>query len=207
MKVREIFRSIQGEGVYMGINVVFIRLAGCNLRCPWCDTKDTWNTYGSVEMPIEEIVSKVNDIAVAGDTAINRVVITGGEPTVQLEELRLLIAALHKEGYIIAMETNGTFYDTDSLDLDWVTCSPKRSSSWRVPDRVDELKYVVDDKFDASVIAENIRARYSERIWLQPCDCATARETMACVAKAVSIVQKDARLRLGIQLHKFAGVR
>lgn len=207
MKIREIFKSIQGEGVYMGINVVFIRLAGCNLRCPWCDTKDTWNTYGSVEMRIEEIVSKVNDIAVAGDTAIDRVVITGGEPTVQVEELKLLIDVLHNEGYFIAMETNGTFTDTDSLDLDWVTCSPKAGSGWVVPNHVDELKYVVDDKFDPSVITEDIRKRFNERIWLQPCDCSTARETMANVAKAAAIVQKDARLRLGIQLHKFAGVR
>ena len=76
MKVIEIFESIQGEGVHIGKAVTFLRLAGCNLHCPWCDTKESWGDVGE-EMTIAEILEKVNSYR------SSIVVITGGEPTIQ----------------------------------------------------------------------------------------------------------------------------
>ena len=82
----EIFTSIQGEGTHMGLVTTFVRFAGCNLTCPWCDTKESWDIANSKQMTVEEIVAQC-------DAA--RVVLTGGEPT--LYELKHLITALHLE--------------------------------------------------------------------------------------------------------------
>ena len=100
MRISEIFYSIQGEGRLIGIASVFIRTAGCNLRCVWCDTPYTsWRPKG-VSWSIEKILRRVDQ------HRTRYVVITGGEPLLQLDEDA--IDALHERGFEIAVETNGT---------------------------------------------------------------------------------------------------
>jgi 7-carboxy-7-deazaguanine synthase len=194
--VLEIFRSIQGEGSHIGQVVTFIRLAGCNLRCPWCDTKGSWNAEGE-QKTLLDILGEVEP----GDP----VVITGGEPTIH-KELVELVSALHEQGCYVMLETNGT--NNVPWNVDWITCSPKPPLYDIHPQlHPDELKYVVTDDFDArTAIPEEIRRIYEGVIWLQP-DGTNAQTMEHAWSKCYQLVQKDDRLRVGVQLHKLMEVQ
>lgn len=194
--VLEIFRSIQGEGSHIGQMVTFIRLAGCNLRCPWCDTKGSWNAEGE-QKSILEIMAEIEP----GDP----VVITGGEPTIH-EELGELITALHGMGSYVMLETNGT--NCVPWNVDWVTASPKPPMYAIHPQlRPNELKYVVTDDFNmAKAIPEEVRQMYEGVIWLQP-DGTNAQTMERAWDKCFKLVQEDDRLRVGVQLHKLMEVQ
>ena len=110
MRVNEIFYSIQGEGRFTGTAAVFIRLSGCNLRCPFCDTHH--ETFE--EMDEEEIARRVSAFPA------RHVVITGGEPTLQLTPK--LTQCLHAMGCYIQIETNGSKALPEGADIDWITC-------------------------------------------------------------------------------------
>ncbi|MEM0067857.1 MAG: 7-carboxy-7-deazaguanine synthase QueE [Saccharolobus sp.] len=130
-RVIEIFTSIQGEGEVIGIPSNFIRLATCNLRCVWCDTKYSWEA--GIEMSEEEIISKIRkDIKVT--------TITGGEPL--LQNLLFLVRELKKLGHKVIVETNGTIKPSEELRklVDVFSVSPKLSNSGH------KLKYnFIDD--------------------------------------------------------------
>ncbi|MBR4506739.1 MAG: 7-carboxy-7-deazaguanine synthase QueE, partial [Bacteroidales bacterium] len=111
MIINEIFYSLQGEGYYSGTPAVFVRLSGCNLQCPFCDTQHGAGT----EMSEEEIVDAVKCYPA------RHVVITGGEPSLQLTES--LVDILHAAGKYMAVETNGT--RPLPANVDWITLSPK----------------------------------------------------------------------------------
>ncbi len=155
MKVNEIFYSVQGEGVNAGSPSVFLRLAGCNLRCWWCDTKYTWMFTEPMKECIEKYIKKIgetqDDIKVydisreAKDLTTvqvlekihkfecKRLVLTGGEPTLQHNnrDMLALLGILREEGYYIEIETNGTMIPNDkfaSLISQW-NVSPKIESS------------------------------------------------------------------------------
>lgn len=130
MKISEIFQSIQGEGTNAGIESIFIRTALCNLTCVWCDTKYTWDwknyDYDKEvsEISNDDIIKKLEKY-----TAKN-IVITGGEPLMQQEELILLLSSLPKK-FFIEIETNGTILPLNKLVLliDQWNISPKTSNS------------------------------------------------------------------------------
>lgn len=113
--INEIFYSIQGEGALAGTPAHFIRFAGCNLTCHWCDT----NFSVTTKMHVKDIVKILNSVPNSG----NLVVLTGGEPT--LQNLAPLTAALIMDGYRIQIETNGTMLDRIPNEVDWITVSPK----------------------------------------------------------------------------------
>lgn len=200
MKIVEIFESIQGEGLYLGTPVIFLRLAGCNLHCPFCDTKESWGTQEADES-ITNIVRRITMQA----THTNTVVITGGEPLMN-DELSLLIRQLHENGFRVNIETNGS-YDyvchPEGSYPDWTTCSPKEESGFAICNTANELKYVVTPDFDASVIKESLRERFAGKIWLQP-EGAQMRDMWK---KCTEIAMSDPRLRVGVQLHKIMEVR
>lgn len=102
MKIRvcEVFTSIQGEGPYIGLPAVFVRLSGCNLMCDYCDTKYSWNN--GLEIEVSELSSKI------GALGIRNVVYTGGEPLLQAEALQELAEILHEKHYTQMIETNAT---------------------------------------------------------------------------------------------------
>ena len=140
-RVNELFTSIQGEGFYMGVPSVFIRLQGCTVGCTWCDTKYTWKAGGK-RMTVPEIM------AYGSLAAVQHVVITGGEPTIW--DLDPLMDALWREGHYIQLETSGQNMLKGEFKPDWITWSPKRRLDYRCPAAllgyVDEVKWVVDEE-------------------------------------------------------------
>jgi 7-carboxy-7-deazaguanine synthase len=122
MKVCEIFYSIEGEGLEVGKPYVFVRLAGCNLRCKWCDTKYAWNESVSVGMTVDRVIREIERYG------CSNVSITGGEPLLQAVEVYNLI----NEGYnwFFQINTNGTLYSEDVFDIvDLITMDCKCPSS------------------------------------------------------------------------------
>ena len=111
MRINEIFYSLQGEGFYTGTPSLFIRLSGCNLQCPFCDTEHIPYT----DMTEREIIEE------AEKCPAKHVVITGGEPSLQLTNS--LVEGLHGVGKYVAVETNG-MHELPS-NVDWITLSPK----------------------------------------------------------------------------------
>ncbi len=188
MKVVEIFDSIQGEGQWMGVMRTFVRFAGCNLKCPFCDEAAK---YGQAkEMTIPEIVASCKQ---------HGIVLTGGEPTIQAE-LPALIDALHADNHAIAIETNGT-NEVASRDV-WITCSPK-APDYRVC-KHNEIKLVVDEQLTFEK-AKEIAEAENEFVWLQPCDGPSLIESKQ---RIIEWITKEPNLfRAGIQLHKWYGER
>lgn len=193
--VVEIFDSIQGEGTWMGRPVTFVRLSGCNLSCSWCDTE----IFARARLRADAIAAQCRDCDV---------VITGGEPTIH--PLSELISALRasdspERRRYIAIETNGTNPVTHEDGIDWITCSPKPLTDWKVHPgcQPDELKYVVDGTWDPSKVPEDLAASCAGRIWLQP----EASQMQLRLKEAYGICMKDRRFRVGCQLHKFMDVQ
>jgi len=153
MKISEIFYSIEGEGIEIGRPEIFIRLAGCNLRCTWCDTK--YVLEDGKEMSVKEIIQEV------GKYPCKSVSITGGEPLLQRKELLELVRQLKRLDYWIQINTNGTIFDKEIFELvDLISMDCKCPSSGMESDhevlrRTKELfdsktqfKFVISDEED-----------------------------------------------------------
>ena len=136
----ETFHSVQGEGYWTGVNAFFIRLGGCDVHCPWCDTKHSWNPSRHPQKSTDELVTE----AEKANPSI--VVITGGEPL--LHDLFPLTTALKDAGMQIHLETSGAH--PFSGDFDWVTFSPKqfKAPHSSVYGHTNELKVVVINEYD-----------------------------------------------------------
>ena len=120
LKIYETFSSIQGESTHAGRPCFFIRLAGCNLRCSYCDTSKAWSCDAGKEMTIDELIEK------AKASRLNLVEVTGGEPMLQSETPELCERLL-KEGFEVLMETNG------SQPLHTLPEGVKRIIDWKTP--------------------------------------------------------------------------
>jgi len=143
-QVNEIFYSIQGEGVLTGTPCTFIRLQGCTVGCPWCDTKYTWQRGGTRMTPYE----------IGNQVQHSHVVITGGEPT--LYNLDPLIRALWARGCYVQLETSGQQWLKGEMEPNWITLSPKATLGYDFPlrylKRVREVKWVVDEDLKFGVV-------------------------------------------------------
>ena len=194
MKVNEIFYSLQGEGYHVGTAATFVRFSGCNLHCPFCDTQHESGT----EMSDEEIVE-----AVAANPA-RLVVITGGEPSLQLT--RNLVNALHDIDKMVAVETNGTHRLPGNVD--WITLSPKDKylggEAKVVLNIVDELK-VVFDGIHAPDMYNGIMCTHGR--YLQPLDTGDAERNAQIRNAAIEYIKKDPRWKLSLQTHKMLNIR
>jgi len=104
MLINEMFESVQGEGLWLGMPSLFIRVAGCNLRCAWCDTPRARSARGGSEQTVSQLVAR------ARASALRHVVITGGEPAVYADELIDLCRRLRRAGKIITVESNATVF-------------------------------------------------------------------------------------------------
>jgi len=187
----ETFYSVQGEGSWTGTPAVFVRLAGCNLNCRFCDTDYALRAFASVA----EIVARVRELG--GDCPM--VVLTGGEPLAQAETSEL-IEALRADGRRVHIESNGSIPVALPDDV-WLTVSPKERLDPAMAARANEVKLIVDGRVPLEwlpAFAARPRPTY-----LQP-----ESNKPANVALAMAAAQADpARLRLGLQTHKFIGVR
>ena len=196
MRVNEIFYSLQGEGRHAGRPAVFIRLSGCNLKCPFCDTDFSQST----EMTVEEIVDEVCRLSI--DCGF--VVITGGEPTLQL--CVPLIEALHQNNYYVSMESNGSHIAP--WNVDWLTISPKdlfvETEAAKIKRKsCDELKVVYDGNFDPEIYSD-VKAAY---FYLQPCDTGDVQKNKVIIDKCVEYIKKHPKWKLSLQTQKILNVR
>jgi 7-carboxy-7-deazaguanine synthase len=203
--VKEVFLTLQGEGMQAGRRAVFLRFAGCNLwtgreedraeaQCSFCDTDFVgMDGENGGRYEAEALAGRVAEIWAGGERPL--VVITGGEPMLQLDGV--LIAALHARGFEIAVETNGTL--PAPAGIDWICVSPKAGT--QVVQRAgDELKLV----WPQSGIDPDALTGWDFRHFLiQPMDCADAA---AAKAAAIDYVLSHPRWRLSLQTHKYLGL-
>ena len=193
MKVNEIFYSLQGEGYHSGTAAVFVRFSGCNLRCPFCDT----DHEDGREMSEEDIVAQVSAYPAS------LVVITGGEPSLQLTDT--LVEALHHLGKTVAVETNGTMPLPPNVD--WITLSPKESyvseEASVVLKKADELKVVFDGEHEP---CEYRGIEISHGRFLQPCDTGDAAKNEAIIQQAIDYIKAHPTWRLSLQIHKIVHI-
>ena len=191
----EMFYSLQGEGYHQGKAAYFIRLAGCDVGCVWCDVKESWDASKHPVLSIEEIVSSA--LAHPGRLAI----ITGGEPL--LYNLDALTAALKKAGFEINIETSGS--SPMSGNWDWVCLSPKKFKAPLAESiaAASELKVVIFNKHDfewAETYAKQVPA--SCKLYLQP-EWDKANEMMPLI---IDYVKTHPNWELSAQLHKYIQV-
>ena len=192
MKVNETFLSLQGEGYFTGTAAFFLRLSGCNLACPFCDTQH----QSFVEMTEEEIVEE------ASRHKPRHIVITGGEPALQLTQS--LVDKLHAAGFFIQVETNGTLPLPKGID--WVTCSPKGDFP-QFP--VDELKVLfMGDVTDPEAIISPLLGKESGvKLYLQPLDTGNEKQNRTILRSCINYVLQHPRWSLSLQTHKIIGIK
>lgn len=198
MRINEIFYSLQGEGHFTGTPAVLIRLSGCNLNCYFCDTDHAPAT----EMSEEEIIDCVNTYPAT------HVVITGGEPTLQLTPS--LVSKLHQIRKFVQIETNGTQRLSHELleTLDWITVSPKFGAI-PVIQRIDELKVVFDMNHPEHITTlEAVHTNASDTYYLQPCDLPDNRQyNDANLKSCINYIMSHPKWRLSLQTHKILNLR
>ena len=209
-KVNDIFSSLQGEGHHTGRAATFVRFAGCNLRCPFCDTDFTLYR----EMSAEEIVESVKQYTT------RFVVLTGGEPSLQVDDT--LVAALHEARFYIAVETNGTRLLPESID--WVTVSPKQPlTTTSLPQiesgRVNEIKVVFDGtasdillsverlEKEAEYTRDSFHNLPSPLLFLQPCDVGDAQHNAEITRQCIEYIMQHPCWQLSLQTHKLANFK
>ena len=197
--MNDIFYSLQGEGRNTGRAAVFIRFAGCNLRCPFCDTE--FDTY--TEMTDEDIVKQVSSLIPHRPSLI---VLTGGEPTLQVDEA--FVDLLHQHGFEVAMESNGT--RPAPRNLDWLTVSPKENGDarvrWYEGTRIpDEIKVVFTGSQSVPPLPlEGAGERLL--LYLQPCDTGDVRRNAEITSACVEYIKSHPEWRLSLQTHKLIGI-
>ena len=205
--VKECFLTLQGEGMHAGRRAVFLRFAGCNLwtgrepdrasaQCTFCDTDfvGTDGEGGGKFPSADGLAAQVEELWGEGEEE-RLVVITGGEPMLQLDET--LVEALHRRGFRVAVETNGTLPAVGGLD--WICVSPKAGTNV-VQREGDELKLVWPQQGMEPAELENWQF---DHFLVQPMDC-TERET--ALAAAIKLAMDRPKWRLTLQAHKVVGL-
>lgn len=193
--VMETFTSVQGEGVHSGVPSFFIRLAGCDVGCVWCDVKESWDRE---KHPLVSINTLIENAVGSG---VRVVIITGGEPT--MHDLLPLTEALRREGLLVHLETSGSNKLTGVFD--WITFSPKK---FKVPleeyfKNSNELKVVIFHKSDFAWSNELSSRMNDEAEFLMQPEWDKREEVLPLIFKWVI---ENPRWRVGLQIHKYMGV-
>lgn len=191
----ETFYTLQGEGFHQGKAAYFIRLAGCDVGCVWCDVKESWDKTKYPLQSIEEIVAK------AKEHPARLAVITGGEPT--LYKLEGLTSALKKEGFATNIETSGSSPLTGTWD--WICLSPKKFKP-PLPEilkKANELKIIIFNKSDF-LWAEKYAAEVSDfcKLYLQP-EWGKAEKVTPGI---IDYIKQNPQWELSLQIHKYINV-
>lgn len=189
--INEYFLSVQGEGFHNGLLALFIRFGQCNLNCDFCDTRQALFRYDMYSFKeIIKIIKKYQD-------KTKFIVLTGGEPL--LHDLTELVSYLRKQGFKIAVETNGIIYNKWLKQVHWITLSPKKSGSVdkRILKRASELKFVISSKKDFAFIEKFLPY---PRVFLMPVN--NQRNMADLILHYLQRSRYKQSLRLGIQMHK-----
>jgi 7-carboxy-7-deazaguanine synthase len=196
LPVMEMFHSIQGEGYFAGSSAAFVRLAGCDVGCPWCDVKESWDAG------IHELISVADIRDFCSENSSDIVIITGGEPA--MYDLTKLCEALHANHKQIHIETSGAYPLVGQFD--WVTYSPKKFKEplSEVGAIADELKVVVLNKSDFTFAEKHAKqVREQCLLYLQP-EWEKREKTEALIVEYMS---SNPKWKLSVQSHKYLGIR
>lgn len=222
LRVNEVFCSFQGEATHAGTPAIFIRLQGCPVGCPWCDTKHTWPEAPGTPVPFNELVQKSSSSPAWANAStdeilayINRfptiplVVITGGEPLAQ--DIYNLVCAIINSDRHVQVETSGTHHVIVPPST-WVTVSPKIDMpgalpiKWQAIHRANEIKLPVSSMGDIEAFLSMVN-RFDigddRPVWLQPVDLRTDL-TDLCIKTAL---EHPFGFKVSIQVHQYVGVR
>jgi 7-carboxy-7-deazaguanine synthase len=204
LEVESFFTTIQGEGIFVGRPAFFIRLAGCNIQCPHCDTQ---YSHGGVYKTQELL-----DLVKVSNPAIRLVVITGGEPFRQ--NIGWLITGLHNMGYIVQIETNGTL-SPSCIDYDhcYIVCSPKLKLDPFIASHAHALKYVLHadyidptDGLPTSTLGHKMppgrpTEDFKGILYVQPIDVQDPKENARHLQATIEVAMKYG-YTLCLQVHK-----
>lgn len=192
----EDFYTIQGEGYNTGKAAYFLRLAGCDVGCVWCDVKESWSSENHPLIGIDEMLQRIKE------SGADKVVVTGGEPA--MYDLKPLTDALRENNLLCYIETSGAYALTG--DWDWICVSPKKFKA-PLPEillQANELKVIVYNKSDfdwgekkAELINENCL------LYLQPEYSVNEK----ILPQIIDYVKTNKRWRISLQTHKYLGVR
>ena len=192
----EDFYTIQGEGYNTGKAAYFLRLAGCDVGCVWCDVKESWSAENHPLVGIDEMLQRIKE------SGADKVVVTGGEPA--MYDLKPLTDALRENNLLCYIETSGAYALTG--DWDWICVSPKKFKA-PLPEILllaNELKVIVYNKSDfdwgekkAELINENCL------LYLQPEYSVNEK----ILPQIIDYVKTNKRWRISLQTHKYLGVR
>ena len=201
LPIHETFQStVQGEGYWTGTLVDFIRLAGCPVRCPWCDTGYSNGGKGlpSVPQSIAQLLDQLQS---------PRVVITGGEPFIH-RDLPELVAALLAAGKQVSIETSGAYWQ-DISPLAWITLSPKEHVSPKYPvqeffwARANEIKLVVSTGEEVGFYHKYLVKNVNIPVFLQP----EWNSQESAIPIILKLLKQNYSYRLSLQTHKLIGVQ
>jgi 7-carboxy-7-deazaguanine synthase len=216
MVITEIFKSIQGEGSRAGLSCIFVRLAGCNLRCTWCDT--AYAFYGGEKMTLEAVLSRLRALAGKPGNRVSLVEITGGEPLLQ-KETPELASRLLAEGFTVMIETSGERF-VGRLPPEVIKIVDVKCPDSGEPDtfdicnldaigKKDEVKFVISTRRDYEFARDFTREhRLAERVaevLFSPVFPDPQGKWAGLNARKLAewILADGLPVRLGLQLHKF----
>ena len=195
LPIMEYFYSIQGEGYYSGRAAFFIRIAGCDVGCVWCDVKESWDRNEHEVLTVDFLLEQVKQ------SGTNFVVITGGEPA--MYDLTVLTKRLKEQGIYVAIETSGAYPLIGNFD--WVCLSPKKFKApvSSVVKQAHELKVIVFNKHDfkwgeefANQVNENCKLFFQPE-W-------SKHESISM--QIVDYVKLNSKWNISLQTHKYLGV-
>ncbi len=192
----EEFYSIQGEGFHTGRAAYFIRLAGCDVGCSWCDVKESWDVSEHLLIQIDEIVQNVVN------SGTDFVVITGGEPA--MYDLSYLVDALHHVNVYVAIETSGAH--PIKGDIDWVCLSPKK---FKLPleenySLANELKMIASNNHDFKWAKElEPKVSLACQLYIQP----EWDKSDKILNSIIEFVKENVEWNISLQTHKYLNVR
>ena len=194
LPVMEMFYSLQGEGYYSGSAAFFIRIAGCDVGCHWCDVKESWDHGNHDVLNIPKIIDSI-------DNKTRIVVISGGEPL--MWDMTVITTNLKEKNFRRHLETSGA-YDI-SGDWDWICLSPKKQQlpKNQLYQIADELKIIIYNKHDLKfAIEESRKVNDNCKLFLQP----EWGKFDKMKDEIVKFIKTNSRWRLSLQTHKFLGV-
>ncbi len=195
LPVMEYFYTIQGEGSYSGRAAFFIRLAGCDVGCVWCDVKESWDMS---EHPLQTIDFLLNEVVTSGT---DFVVITGGEPA--MYDLTTLANRLKEQHIEVAIETSGTYPLLGAID--WYCFSPKK---FKAPvdeaySKASELKIIINHPSDFAWAEEHATKVSSNcNLYLQP----EWSKQERFLPEIIAYVKNHPKWRISLQTHKFMNI-
>lgn len=215
--VNNLYPTVQGEGIQAGIPMILLRLQGCDVGCPFCDTKETWQVsrefrkdslleaLGQSQYFTRMTSAEISDYLGILAGSIKWVLITGGEPA--RYDLNPLIDCLHESAFQVAIETSGTYMLKGKPD--WICVSPKvnmpgkRTLVEEVMYRADELKFVIGKKADIEVVHSVLKhypTKQTVQVCLQPIS-QSKRATKICLDESMK-----QGWRLSLQMHRYIGI-